>query len=194
MWPGAVSFVNAWVAADQGMARSLRFSSRILGLDETPRHGDQVIDMAGAFVLPGLVNAHDHLELNHFGRLKFRDRYANVSEWIDDMRQRLQDDARIRAARSHALSHRLFIGALKNLLAGVTTVAHHNPFYLELRSGCPIRVVDRYGWAHSFGLERAPAGARGEAGGDVAARHRATPQDAPFFVHLAEGIDEAAAG
>ena len=32
----------------------------------------------------------------------------------------------------------------------------------------PVRVVRRYGWAHSFPLERQPAGARGEPGGDVA--------------------------
>ena len=58
----------------------------------------------------------------------------------------------------------------------------------------PIRVVRRYGWAHSFLLEDRPAGARGEPGGDVAVRWRATPADAPFVVHLAEGIDDEARG
>ena len=58
----------------------------------------------------------------------------------------------------------------------------------------PIRVLRRYGWAHSFLLETRPAGARGEPGGDVAARWKTTPHDAPFLVHLAEGIDEAAQG
>src|SRR5581483_9740809 len=53
----------------------------------------------------------------------------------------------------------------------------------------PIRVLRRYGWAHSFALERAPSGARGEPGGDVAERFRATAPDVPFFVHLAEGVD-----
>jgi cytosine/adenosine deaminase-related metal-dependent hydrolase len=43
-------------------------------------------------------------------------------------------------------------------------------------------------------LERQPAGARGEPGGDVAARWRATPRDAPFVVHLAEGVDDDARG
>ena len=76
----------------------------------------------------------------------------------------------------------------------MTTVAHHNPFYRELRRTMPVRVVRRYGWAHSFLLERQPAGARGEPGGDVAARWRATPADAPFFVHLAEGVDDEARG
>src|SRR5262249_59706488 len=57
-----------------------------------------------------------------------------------------------------------------------------------------IRAGRRSGWAHSFRLGRLPAGARGEPGGDVAARSRATPSDAPFMVHLAEGVDEAAGG
>lgn len=188
----AVSFVNARVVASEGEARSVRFTSRILGVDEAPHAGDRVIDLDGAFVLPGLINAHDHLELNHYGRLKFRDRYENVSGWIDDMRPRLQQDLRIRDGRAHTLHDRLFIGGLKNLLAGVTTVAHHNPLYRELRNGFPVRIVQPYGWAHSFDLEDRPAGARGEPGGGVAARYRATPPHVPFFLHLAEGLDRAA--
>src|SRR5262245_46544934 len=189
-----VCLVNASVCADQGQVRSLRFGSTILVVYQTPRRGVREIDLHCACVLPVLVNGHDHLELNHYGRLKFRESYSNVSEWIDDMRPRLRQDPCIRAGQSHPLSRRLFIGGLKNLLAGVTTVAHHNPFYRELRRGFPIRVVRRYGWAHSFALERGRAGARGEAGGEVAARHRSTPRGAPFFVHLAEGVDASARG
>jgi cytosine/adenosine deaminase-related metal-dependent hydrolase len=194
IWANAVALVNARVVAGGQIAESIRFSSRVLSIGERPKHGDTVIDLQGGFVLPGLVNAHDHLELNHYGRLKGRDRYENASDWIADMRPRLSDDPAIRCAKAHPLIERLFIGALKNLLAGVTTVAHHNPFYAELRRTMPIRVVRRYGWAHSFLLETQPAGARGEPGGDVAVRFRATPPDAPFVVHLAEGIDDEARG
>jgi cytosine/adenosine deaminase-related metal-dependent hydrolase len=194
IWGNAVSLVNARVVAGEQIAESIRFSSRVLSIGERPTRGDTVVDVQGGFVLPGLVNAHDHLELNHYGRLKGRDRYGNASDWIADMRPRLSDDAAIRQGRAHPLTERLFIGALKNLLAGVTTVAHHNPFYSELRRTMPIRVVRRYGWAHSFLLERQPAGARGEPGGDVAVRWRATPPDAPFLVHLAEGVDDEARG
>jgi len=153
-----------------------------------------VVDLEGAFVLPGLVNAHDHLELNHYGRIKGRDRYENAAGWIADMEPRLAADPTIAARRAHPLVERLFIGGLKNLLAGVTTVAHHNPFYPEMRRTLPIRVVRRYGWAHSFLLEARPAGARGEPGGQVAGRFRGTRPDMPFLVHLAEGIDEEARG
>ncbi len=194
IWANAVSLINARVAADGGVADSIRFSSRVLSIGERPRRGDTIVDLQGGFVLPGLVNAHDHLELNHYGRIKGRDRYENASGWIADMAPRLLDHPVIRQGRAYPLIERLFIGALKNLLAGVTTVAHHNPFYPELRRTMPIRVIRRYGWAHSFLLEARPAGARGEPGGEVAARWRTTPSDAPFLVHLAEGVDEEAQG
>ncbi len=186
MWGRVVTLVNV-----RGI-ESIRFTSRIQAIGEAPRRGDTVIDADGAFVLPGLINAHDHLELNHYGRLKFRDRYENATQWIDDMRPRLENDPAIRDARQLPLTERLFAGALKNLLAGTTTVAHHNPYYTELRRTMPIRVVRRYGWAHSFALEDRPAGARGEKGGSVEQRWRRTSADAPFFVHLAEGVDEEA--
>ena len=147
------------------------------------------MDVEGAFVLPGLLNAHDHLELNHFGRVKFRDSYENASFWIDDMRPRLREDPAIREGRSHPLRDRLLAGALKNLLSGVTTVSHHNPFYRELGRGFPVRVVRRYGWAHSFFLEGGPVGAEGERGPEIAKAYRKTPRDAPFLIHLAEGVD-----
>jgi len=195
-WSRPVAFVNAQVVLDgtgQQTAASIRFSSRILEIDTRPARGDAVIDLDGAFVLPGLVNAHDHLELNHYGRLKRRDRYANATDWIEDLRPALQDDPGIRSNRRYPLRDRLFIGGVKNLLAGVTTVAHHNPLYRGIDDRVPIRVLRRFGWAHSFQLERRPVGANGEPGGDVRERCLATPPDWPFVVHAGEGIDAPAA-
>src|SRR5216684_1686019 len=169
-WARPVSFVNARVVLPDGMASQLRFSSTILAIDTPPRTGDVVMDLEGAFVLPGLINAHDHLELNHYGRLKQRDRYDNATSWIDDMRPALHYDARIRQNTAYLLRDRLFIGGLKNLLAGVTTVAHHNPIYRELRGRFPVRVMNEFGWAHSFQLEDQPVGAHGEVGGRVCQR------------------------
>lgn len=54
-------------------------------------------------------------------------------------------------------------------------------------------VVERFGWAHSLGLEQGPVGAHGEPGGVVAERSAATPFDRPFIVHAAEGVDDRAA-
>lgn len=192
MWSRPICLVNARVAAEGGTRSTIRFSSRILAIDALPARGDAVVDVKGAFVLPGLVNAHDHLELNHFGRLKFRAVYENASDWIDDMRPRLREDPAILEGRAHPLSHRLWIGGLKNLLSGATTVSHHNPFYTELSSRFPVRVVKRYGWAHSLSLEGEPVGARGERAEAVKRAYRRTPRGVPFLVHLAEGVDERA--
>jgi cytosine/adenosine deaminase-related metal-dependent hydrolase len=187
-----VSFINGRVTTQQGTASSVRFAERVMALDEPPRDGDHVVDLDGAFVLPGLINAHDHLELNHYGRLKCRDRYENATAWIDDLRPALAGDAHIRRNSAYKLRDRLFVGGLKNLIAGVTTVAHHNPMYRELKTGFPVRVVTAFGWAHSFALEGRPVGAGGEPGPDVSQERRATPSSLPFIVHAAEGVDTAA--
>jgi len=192
-WMRPISFVNARVVLPDGGASSIRFAARVLDIDAPPAANDLVVDLNGAFVMPGLVNAHDHLELNHYGRLKRRDRYENAAAWIDDLRPALQGDPSIRENTAHPLAARLFIGGLKNLLAGVTTVAHHNPYYREIGRRFPVRVLKHYGWAHSFGLERQPVGAHGEPGGEVRARAAATPPNSPFLIHVGEGVDEAAA-
>lgn len=192
-WPSPVSYVNGRILTESGEARSLRVRRRILAVDEPPQAGDHVVDLDGRFVIPGLVNAHDHLELNHYGALKARACYGNAREWIADLTPIVKGDPAVQARSRFALADRLFIGGLKNLLAGVTTVAHHNPLYREFGLHFPIRVVSRFGWAHSLGLEHGPSGAHGEPGGVVAERYAATRDDRPFIVHAAEGTDEAAA-
>ena len=193
-WPPVVSYVNARVVTPEGEARSIRVRRRILSIDEAPQPGDEIVDLDGRIVLPGLINAHDHLELNHYGALKRREQYGNAREWIDDLRPVIRESVEIRERSRINLSDRLFIGGLKNLLAGVTTVAHHNPMYLAFGLHFPVHLVTRYGWAHSLGMEHGPVGAHGEPGGIVAQAAAATPADRPFIVHAGEGVDACAAG
>ena len=193
-WRRPVTLVGGRILTERGPVSSIRFASRVLAVDEPPAAGDEVVDLDGAVVLPGLINAHDHLELNHYGALKPRERYTNASDWIDDLRPLIRSDQRILRASRQPLRARLFIGGLKNLLSGVTTVAHHNPLYRGIRRAVPIRVVERFGWAHSLGMQEEPVGAGGEPGGDVRERYQATPPDAPFLIHIGEGIDARAAG
>ena len=193
-WRRPVTLVGGRILTDQGLAASLRFGSSVLAVDEPPHRADQVVDLEGAVVLPGLINAHDHLELNHYGALRPRERYTNAADWIGDLRPLIRSDPRIVRASRLPLHARLFIGGLKNLLAGVTTVAHHNPFYRGMRRAVPIRLLQRFGWAHSLDMQEEPVGANGEPGGDVREQYHATPTDAPFLVHLGEGIDARAAG
>jgi cytosine/adenosine deaminase-related metal-dependent hydrolase len=151
-------------------------------VDVAPEPGDLVVDLNGAIVLAGLVNAHDHLELNTLPRLKWRARHLNVREWIADFQPRFDSDPRLSVLRPENLCDRLWVGALKNLLAGVTTVCHHNPIHATLRRAFPLRVVRRFTFSHSLQID----------GTALAARHHATPEDQPWVVHAAEGVDEEA--
>src|SRR5579871_2754842 len=85
---------------------------------------DAAIDLEGFLVLPGLINAHDHLEFNLFPRLG-RGPYQNASAWARDVYH--PESAPVRDHRRVAKEVRLFWGGIKNLVSGVTTVCHHNP-------------------------------------------------------------------
>src|SRR5487761_1834796 len=69
--------------ADVGGARAVVgiVASRIVSVGGPPRAGEPVLDLAGGRLLPGLINAHDHLPLNHLPRLEPAPRYCNVREW-----------------------------------------------------------------------------------------------------------------
>jgi len=173
----ALSFVHA-----RGRVRVE--GARIATLDAPPRADELCIDLGGDRLLPGLINAHDHLQLNALPRLKYRGRYARATEWIEDIGPRLGVDPMFVANGAVPRAQRLLIGGVKNLLSGVTTVAHHDPLYAPLcQHAFPVRVVNRYGWSHSLPLE-----------GDEAVRRsfRQTPAHWPWIIHAAEGIDDAA--
>lgn len=181
--PG-LCFINATIPGCE--FSSLRIAAeRIAGIGTRPKRGDTVIDLGGDQLLPGLINAHDHLELNNFSRLKWRSKYPNVRQWIEDYRPHLASDPEVTGPMMVPLEERLLIGGLKNLLSGVTTVAHHNRFYRSLNSHrFPVRVVNRYGWIHSLGISGEKA---------VRASYRRTLPNEPWIIHLGEGIDQEAA-
>jgi cytosine/adenosine deaminase-related metal-dependent hydrolase len=183
-WSRPVTFVNAQVLTPAArLARTVRIKrGRIDGIDVAPDAGDEVIDLDNSFVLPGLINAHDHLELNSQPRLKWRERYANASEWIADFQPRFDTDPALAVTRPETLDDRVWVGGLKNLLAGVTTVCHHNPMHRALRRRFPVRVVERFGYSHSLHVD----------GEDIVKSHHHTPADWPWMIHAAEGVDPAA--
>jgi cytosine/adenosine deaminase-related metal-dependent hydrolase/ubiquinone/menaquinone biosynthesis C-methylase UbiE len=134
------------------------------------------LDLGGYLVLPGLINAHDHLEFGLFPNLG-RGPYRNAEEWATDI-QSVQS-TEIERQRNVPKDVRLWWGAIRNLLCGVTTVCHHNPLAPELlRGDFPIRVLTRFGWAHSLAMD-----------GDIPTRFQATASDVPFILHAAEGLD-----
>ncbi len=181
----AISFINANVLSENGIiATSLRLlRGRVDEIDARPRNGDLIVDLKGDVIAPGLINAHDHLEFNCFKRLKWREQYRNASEWIADFQPRFASDPDLLAPLAIPLADRLWIGGLKNLLSGVATVCHHNPWHRALDVGFPVRVVKNFRYRHSLLID----------GDRVADSYRRTPQVWPWIIHLAEGIDEAAA-
>lgn len=144
------------------------------------------VDLAGARLLPGLINAHDHLHLNgRLPRLRYRASYRNASDWIADITPRLATDPVLLAHRAAPRAQRLLAGGLKNLLSGVTTVLHHDPRDPVLDApDFPVDAPAPAGWAHSLALD-------GEAA--LQASRRAAAPGGLWIVHAAEGTDAAAA-
>lgn len=185
-WSRGVTFVNGRVLGGDGrISSTLRIKgARVDGVGVAPDRGDAVLDLDGAVVLPGLINAHDHLELNTLPRLKWRERHRNVREWIADFQPRFAADPCLAGLGAATLDDRVWVGGLKNLLSGVTTVCHHNPLHPVLRRRFPVRVVRRFSFSHSLLVD----------GDGLAATHHDTPPDRPWIVHAAEGVDEEAHG
>jgi cytosine/adenosine deaminase-related metal-dependent hydrolase len=136
---------------------------------------DLVLTFPDADVAPGLINAHDHLHRNHYGRLG-RPPYPSAYAWAADIQAR--DGERI--AEGHARQRReaLLDGAWKNLFCGVTTVVHHDPWEPDFDDGFPLKVA-RITNADSLGM---------------AADLDGLDEGGPFCLHLAEGADARAAG
>jgi hypothetical protein len=137
------------------------------------------LDLEGLVILPGLINAHDHLDFALFPRLGHKT-YSNATAWARDIYH--PEQSPIAQHLRVPKSLRLLWGGLRNLLAGVTTVSHHNPYETAFDGNFPVRVVKDYGWAHSLAFHN-----------NIQARFAATPTRAPFLIHAAEGTDATAA-
>ena len=139
--------------------------------DEGPFDAD--LSFPRCQVRPGLINAHDHLHRNHYGRLG-NPPYQNAYAWGADIQRAFR--AEIEAGRALPRREALLAGAWKNLFAGVTTVVHHDAWEDDFGRDFPVRVA-RLPNSHSLGLAGGPD---------------CDPQR-PFAIHLAEGTGKAAA-
>jgi cytosine/adenosine deaminase-related metal-dependent hydrolase len=133
---------------------------------------DRIVRSRGE-LRPGLINAHDHLHRNHYGRLGAPP-YANARDWAADIQIRYA--AEIARGRNVPRRVALLTGAWKNLLAGVTHVVHHDPWERDFDADFPVNVV-RIANADSVAM----------------LPDRFFPAGALAALHVAEGVDEAAA-
>ena len=176
-------------------------------ISATPMEDAVTVDLPGHLIFPGLVNAHDHLHLNAVPPLRATAPFPNSYAWAEGFGAHFRDPE-VATAVAVPLATRCWHGGLKNLLAGTTTVAHHDPWNAGLdEANFPVRLLRRFGWCHSLG--QAPrdglpgkvlnrlAGLFGGPvpfGPPVVESFRATPAGAPFMIHLAEGTDAIARG
>jgi len=152
----------------------------------TPSAAATPIALHGHLVFPGLINAHEHLQVNAVPPLPQTAPFANSYAWIDAFAAHFRAPAVV-AALQVPKALRLRHGALKNLLAGVTCVAQHDPWHAELDAAdFPVALLREFGWSYAL---HGPA-----YGPPVARSFAATPPEQPWMIHLAEGTDAIAAG
>lgn len=145
--------------------------------NRTTTSGCAPIDLGGFLLMPGLINAHDHLQFSLFPRLA-NPPYPNYIHWGKDIHAAFPEV--IAMHKTVPKYVRLWWGGIRNLLSGVTTVCHHDPLWPELRqTNFPVQVIQQYSWAHSLAL-----------GGNLRAAHAAKLGGCPFILHACEGIDD----
>lgn len=142
------------------------------------------IDLRDHLIFPGLVNAHEHLHVNAVPPLRHGAPFPNSYAWIAAFQAHFAEPA-VAAALRLPKALRLRHGALKNLLAGTTCVAHHDPWHAALDAlDFPVALLRDYGWSYAPGWPGY--------GPPMQASFAATPADRPWLIHLAEGTDATA--
>ena len=146
--------------------------------------GTYRIDLRDHLIFPGLINAHEHLQVNCIPPYKKGAPFPNSYAWIAAFQKHFENPAVI-AALHIPKTLRLRHGALKNLLAGTTCVAHHDPWHPSMDADdFPIALLRDFGWSYTL--------AGPGYGPPLEQSFAATPCDQPWFIHLAEGTDATA--
>ena len=107
------------------------------------------IDIGPVLAFPGIVNSHEHLEFNCYPALGTPP-YSDFLDWSHEVHR--DHSALIAEIEAVPRTARLTVGLLKNLLSGVTSVAHHGarlPQDLDL----PIRALSDFDIVHSPELD-----------------------------------------
>ena len=142
------------------------------------------VDLRDHLIFPGLINAHDHLHVNAVPPLPAHAPFPNSYAWIAAFQAHF-NTPEVVCALQIPKALRMRHGALKNLLAGTTCVAHHDPWHPVLdEDDFPVALLRHYGWSYALGWP--------DYGPPLQQSFAATPFDRPWLIHLAEGTDAVA--
>lgn len=135
---------------------------------------DVELDFNGAVAIPGLINSHDHLEFNLYPKLGNKI-YNDYVEWGDDIHNKNKDIIAMTEMVPYEL--RFKWGLYKNLLCGITTVAHHGKGKIIKFEGMP-DIITNYNYLHSIQLEP-----------NWKLKLNLLFNSKPFVIHIGEGIN-----
>lgn len=169
-----------WYSEGQDGFGDIRITKgKIEGIEKglTPRFREHIFNLSGCLALPGLINPHDHLDFNLLP-IRGNPPYSNLTEYRREIYR--PHESPIREMLNVDMRDRMLWGGYKNLISGVTTVCHHNPYQAVCENGFPVRVSKDVAWTHSLTYSKDPVGDFKKARGR------------PFVIHAAEGIDDSA--
>ena len=174
---------HAATVAPEGVSRAT-LSIRAGRVDASAASSAYPVDLRDHLVFPGLINAHDHLHVNAVPPLPAHAPFPNSYAWIAAFQAHFTTPAVV-AALQVPKALRMRHGALKNLLAGTTCVAHHDPWHPVLdEDDFPVALLRDYGWSYALGWP--------DYGPPLQESFAATSPDRPWLIHLAEGTDAVA--
>lgn len=137
-------------------------------------NNENAIDLKGCIAFPGLINSHDHLEFNLYPRLGHKI-YNDYVEWGNDIH--LKDKDIIDLIESVHIDLRMKYGVIKNLISGVTAVAHHGSGNSVLNNS-PLAIINNGTCIHSVKL-----------GGKWKVKINLPKNREPYIIHIGEGTN-----
>ncbi len=136
--------------------------------NHSPGVGEGIL-LKQSLAFPGLINSHDHLELNNFP-FSSTGRHPNYRNWAQDVQSNFQ--SAIEEVTAIPLPLRYTWGVIKNLVCGITTVVQHGAV---VHGPWPISVLTPRS-LHSVAFE-------------PSWRRKILLGRSPVVIHLGEGVD-----
>jgi 5-methylthioadenosine/S-adenosylhomocysteine deaminase len=141
------------------------------------------LNLHGLSVFPGWINSHDSLLATYEA---FRGEGAPYLNWLAFDNQ-LKASPLFKERMLVGVEDLYRLGAVRNLVAGVTTVADHIPHFVRRPfqdASLPVRLLPDFGISHSicsYSLEWGD--------GPRAEYEKAAAANLPYITHIAEGFD-----